>query len=386
MRVSHAIKKIPYKPEIILWLFRAGLIYVNIFPLLYIINWTAGALFGAQNFIALKSDFIEYFLYLPFLAGLLVIVQAFIYIFAVDMLSLLMKLFKLWRAGFSPYHNWIIASIFFLSALYVPARIYYDYAAVEVRHTYLKIKDLNDKLNRLRITFISDLQADRYTNGKRLANYIEKTNGTNPDLILIAGDFITGPPEYIPEIGRQLKNLKAKYGIYACVGDHDQWAYRRDPIRSLNEVRAAVEGAGIPLLDNQSVVLNKLGCPVIITAATNTYSRSITIKQAGVLMNGASNAGLKIFLVHQPEEEMMKLAASKGYNLFLAGHTHGGQITLVFPFIQLTPTLLETSTYIHGDFRFGGMLAVITRGLGMSILPIRYNSLPEITVIDVEKK
>ncbi|HEX3073139.1 MAG TPA: hypothetical protein VHP30_05960, partial [Ignavibacteriales bacterium] len=116
MRVSHAIKKIPYKPEIILWLFRAGLIYVNIFPLLYIINWTAGAVFGAQNLIALKSDFIEYFLYLPFLAGLLVILQAFIYIFAVDMLSLLMKLFKLWRAGFSPYHNWIIASIFFLSA------------------------------------------------------------------------------------------------------------------------------------------------------------------------------------------------------------------------------------------------------------------------------
>lgn len=386
IRVAHAIKKIPFKPDIFLWLFRVILIYINIFPLLYLINWGAGAIFNSQNIIPLKSDFIEYFLYLPFLAGLLIIAQSFIYIAAADILALLIKLVRLWRADFSLYLGRTIALIFFIFTVYVPARMYYDYASVDVRHTSLKVKNLHESLGGLRITFISDMQADRYTQGKRLSDYIEKVNETNPDLILIAGDFITNTPNYIPEIGRQLVNLKAKHGIYACVGDHDQWAYRGDPVRSLNEVRAAVEGAGIPLLDNQSVVINQLGPPIILTAATNTYSRGITMKEAGALMNGDAGAGLKIFLVHQPEEEMMRLAASKGYNLFLAGHTHGGQITLAFPFIQLTPTLLETSTYIKGDFHFGDMLAVITRGLGMSILPIRYNSQPEITVIDVEKK
>ena len=71
------------------------------------------------------------------------------------------------------------------------------------------------------------------------------------------------------------------------------------------------------------------------------------------------------------------------YDLFLAGHTHGGQITLVFPFIQLTPTLIETR-YIKGDFYFNDMLAIVCGGLGMSLAPVRYNSTPEIVIITLK--
>jgi predicted MPP superfamily phosphohydrolase len=226
---------------------------------------------------------------------------------------------------------------------------------------------------------------DRYTQGKRLSHYINVVNETRPDLILIAGDFITGPPEYIPEIGRQAGKLKAPLGVYGCVGDHDQWAYRGDPVRSLNEVRAAVSGAGVPIIDDDEITINKGNSEIHITFATNTYTRKLNLQQAGALMDQTPDGGLKIFLVHQPDEEMMKLAAAKGYDLYLAGHTHGGQITLMFPFVQLTPTRLETK-YIKGDFYFGDMLAVVTGGLGMSILPVRYNSQPEVTVIDVRKK
>jgi predicted MPP superfamily phosphohydrolase len=66
--------------------------------------------------------------------------------------------------------------------------------------------------------------------------------------------------------------------------------------------------------------------------------------------------------------------------LFLAGHTHGGQITMLFPFLHLSPTRFETK-YQRGDFHFGSMLMIVTRGLGMSLAPIRYNSTPEVTLI-----
>ena len=71
------------------------------------------------------------------------------------------------------------------------------------------------------------------------------------------------------------------------------------------------------------------------------------------------------------------------FDLYLCVHTHGGQLSLVFPFIQLSPTLIETK-YIQGDFWFGDMLMVVTRGLGMSLAPIRYNSTPEITLITLK--
>ncbi|MCU0406963.1 MAG: metallophosphoesterase, partial [Ignavibacteriaceae bacterium] len=90
-------------------------------------------------------------------------------------------------------------------------------------------------------------------------------------------------------------------------------------------------------------------------------------------------------LTHQPQPEIIETARKNNFNLFLAGHTHGGQITLVFPFIQLTPTMIETE-YIRGDFWFGDMLMVISRGLGMSLAPIRYNSTPEITLINLVNK
>ena len=87
-----------------------------------------------------------------------------------------------------------------------------------------------------------------------------------------------------------------------------------------------------------------------------------------------------------------KAARKNNFDLYLAGHTHGGQISFVFPFVQLTPTLFET-TYIQGDFWFDdpdkvgtGMLMIVTRGLGMSIAPLRYNSTPEITLIVLSNK
>jgi hypothetical protein len=102
-------------------------------------------------------------------------------------------------------------------------------------------------------------------------------------------------------------------------------------------------------------------------------------------LSSNNNGSFKIFLTHQPQEYLIESAHKNNFNLFLAGHTHGGQVTLVFPFIQLTPTMFETK-YIRGDFWFDGMLMIINRGLGMSLAPLRYNSTPEITLITLKNK
>jgi predicted MPP superfamily phosphohydrolase len=121
------------------------------------------------------------------------------------------------------------------------------------------------------------------------------------------------------------------------------------------------------------------------TFLTSTYVEHLNIETVNHLVHKQDHADLDILLIHQPNYLAVQKAAQAGYNLFLAGHTHGGQITFLFPFINLTPTLLETR-FVRGDFHFGNMLMIVTRGLGMSLVPMRYNSTPEITVIVLTKE
>ncbi len=267
---------------------------------------------------------------------------------------------------------------------YIPIRIIYDYNAVSVRTVEYRKENLPSQLEKFKIIFITDIQADHYTDEERLSNYLNKVNSLNPDLILIAGDLITTGPDYIELSAREVGKLKAKYGVYSCIGDHDNWAYRNDYARSLSEVKSALNYHGVQMIDNDIKTINVDSAVISITFITNTYVETVPQNVLDSLAFN-NNGDFKIFLTHQPQPRLIESGRNNGFDLFLAGHTHGGQITFVFPFVQLTPTMLETS-YIRGDFWFNSMLMIVSRGLGMSLAPVRYNSTPEITLINLVNK
>jgi predicted MPP superfamily phosphohydrolase len=269
--------------------------------------------------------------------------------------------------------------------IYVPSRIIYDHNTVLIRTTEFNKSNIPDDLENFRIIFISDVQADRYTNNERLSNFIEKVNSTNPDLVLIAGDVITGGSDYINTSAEFIGKIKSKYGIYSCVGDHDNWAYRFDNARSRREITEALAAKNISMIDDDTLNIKINNAKIGITFITNTYVESIALTKLDRIASYNNDADLKIFLTHQPRQHLLDKAIEKNYDLFLAGHTHGGQITFLFPFYNLSPTLSET-TYMRGDFYFGNLLMIVTRGLGMSLSPIRYNSTPEVTEIIIHKK
>ncbi len=143
------------------------------------------------------------------------------------------------------------------------------------------------------------------------------------------------------------------------------------------------------MVNNGKRYINVDSAQIEVTFVTNTYVERIPVDKLDSLAKLKQNYNLKIFLAHQPRAFLAEAALKYDYDLYLAGHTHGGQITFLFPFKSLSPTLIETP-YVRGDFRFTKengtkMLMVVTRGLGMSIAPVRYNSTPEITVIIIEK-
>jgi predicted MPP superfamily phosphohydrolase len=203
-------------------------------------------------------------------------------------------------------------------------------------------------------------------------------------LVLIAGDVITSTPDYIETAAKYIGKIKSKHGTYSCVGDHDNWAYRQDYVRSLDEIKKSLNDFKVEMPDNELRFIEIDSSRIGISFITNTYVSEIS---ETTLQNLASSnkAEFRIFLTHQPQEFLINSAVKNNYDLFLAGHTHGGQITLLFPFIQLTPTLIETR-YIKGDFYFNNMLAIVCGGLGMSLAPVRYNSTPEIVLITLRNE
>ena len=367
------------KKKLIIYSF---LVLLNLYPAILIFNAIYAAI-TKQSVAFPQNIFADYLLLYPFWVLIILILQVSVLFFFVDLLKLILyPLYKKHKENLYRLQVKIFLALTLFFIVYIPARIIYDYNSVEVRAVDYKKQNLPKELDGFKIAFISDVQADRYTDEKRLERYIDKINELNPDLVLIAGDVITSTPNYIETAAKYIGKIKSTHGTYSCVGDHDNWAYRQDYVRSLREIKKSLNDYKIEMPDNELHFIEIDSSRIGITFITNTYVSDIS---ETTLKNLASSnkAEFKIFLTHQPQQFLINSAAENNYDLFLAGHTHGGQITLLFPFIQLTPTLVETK-YVKGDFYFNDMLAVVCGGLGMSLAPVRYNSTPEIVIITLK--
>ncbi len=356
--------------------------YINIYPIWLLIAW----LLSNQTRVDLPEGiWFQYLIVYPFWTCILTILQSILILLLIDLLRIILfPFYKKYREKVTLYSRKFTFVLVAAFIIYVPGRIIYDYFTVSIRVKEFNVQNLHPDLQGLKITFISDIQADRYTDRARLEKFIKKVNSTSPDLVLIAGDLITSTPDYINLAAEMVGHIKAKYGVYSCVGDHDHWSYREDTKRSVREMTEALAKQNIRMIDNDKVNLQIGSADMRMTFVTYTYVNRLTGNPLDSLMNGG-DSDFKILVVHQPGKPVIEEAQKYNYNLFLAGHTHGGQVTFIFPYLKISPTMFETS-YMRGDFYFGDMLMVITRGLGMSLIPFRYNSTPEVTVIVLNDK
>ncbi len=368
------------KKKLIIYVF---LVLLNLYPVILVFNSVYAAV-TKQSISFPENVFADYLLLYPFWILILLILQvSVLFIFADIPLSIAGWINKNIREKLNRIKVVIFLILVLFFIIYIPARIIYDYNTVDIKIVDYKKQNLSDELTGFKIALISDVQADRYTDEKKLMRYIQKVNEQNPDLVLIAGDVITSSPDYINTAAKYIGKIKSSYGVFASVGDHDNWAYRNDNVRSLREIQTALNDYNVEMVNNQVRYLEIDTTRLGITFVTYNYVSGISETTLNNL-SASNKAEFKILLTHQPQEFLIQSAAENNYNLFLAGHTHGGQITLLFPFVQLTPTMFETK-YIKGCFYFNNMLAVVCSGLGVSLAPVRYNATPNVVVISLQK-
>jgi predicted MPP superfamily phosphohydrolase len=261
--------------------------------------------------------------------------------------------------------------------IYVVARIYSDTFTVRVRQAEAPVKSLPESLDGFRVVQIADVQVDARTKGSKLDTFIDRVNRLNPDLILICGDFVTSGTGYIESAAAAMGRLRSRYSVYACLGDHDFFSDH-------TKVTSSLQKNGVTVLDNAEAIVENDGASILINGITNVYRTRPSGDVIETLEKQRRQPAVNILLTHQPSDWLVKRAEEKHYDLFLAGHTHGGQIAFPLPGFLLTGSSFETS-YVSGFYRAGSMLVSVTNGLGLTLAPVRYNAPAEITLITLRR-
>lgn len=230
--------------------------------------------------------------------------------------------------------------------------------------TVKRIKVKCEKLKGLRIVFASDFHFKPYEK-YRLKKIVREINSQEADIILLGGDYVNGHKRGntldTEVIANGFGSLKSKYGTIAVMGNHDGWQGKKDIIE-------AFEKEGITVLENSSVDFGTFSVAGVEDLQTGSPDIEKTVR----------NIQTPIILLSHTPDIIEKLP--KNILLTLCGHTHGGQVRLGKPLV--VPSKYGTK-YAYGTYNTEGGQMIVSRGLGTSILPLRFNCPPEILVIDM---
>ncbi len=224
----------------------------------------------------------------------------------------------------------------------------------------------------LRIILLTDIHATKiWMTPAHVRRIAARANALKPDIILLIGDYVATHPlaGEVPaaQQAQALGTLKATCGVFGVWGNHD-WQENH-----ALKFAPAFKAAGLVMLENEARQVPCHGGRINISGLADQWKRRVNLSAA----LASADTVPTLVMMHEPDlfphmpEEVM---------LTVAGHTHGGQVRVPFYGALTVPSRFGTK-YQQGYYREGTRQMVVSSGLGMSILPIRFNAVPEITVI-----
>jgi predicted MPP superfamily phosphohydrolase len=354
------------------WIALLVLAWLYAIPLIFLILTLAGSRMMVLDLEGPRgiSDYL--FLY-PQWISLVIVLELLAPFIVLDIAGLVSRLFPARREWWRMFLARMRLALAGLVLLYVPVRIAVDTTHVHDEVVEARINGLPAGLQGLRLTLLGDIQVDRYTGRSTIDAVHEIVHARQPELLFSSGDVVTSGTAYLGQAAEALGGIRGSLATIGVMGDHDQWS-APDAIRSIHRK------CGWTFLENEHRVISWRGKRILVTGLTHIYSQKLNPERLDRILDRAPEADISIILVHQPAEWLIHRAASRGYSLVLAGHTHGGQIVLHPLGIPLTPSMRETR-YYSGAYRVGQTSVVVTDGVGLTLAPIRYHASSEVTTI-----
>ena len=234
----------------------------------------------------------------------------------------------------------------------------------------------------LRIGILTDIHAvEPWMSAHRIGGIVDQLNAQKPDVIVLLGDYVNGlRPRYytrevpIAEWVAPLQTLRAPLGVYAILGNHDWWSGQEA------DIRRAFWKTGIALLENRAVKVSRGRDHFWIAGLKDQLAEeSRGPRDLEATLRHITDRAPILLLAHEPDI-FDRVPAS--ITLTLAGHTHGGQIYI--PFVGRPAFFADNARYAkyaYGHIKKDGRHMIVSSGLGLSNIPIRFMVPPEIAIV-----
>ena len=275
------------------------------------------------------------------------IIVAFFILLVKDAVFISWKIFS--RVKFPGYY----ASLFAFSLTFC-ATLYGTYEGLKlppvVTHEVF-IKNLGNEFDGMKIAMLVDIHADELTNHDAVQKIVDRTNATQPDLILIPGDFVDGTVKARSHDLEPLKNLKAKFGVFGVTGNHEYYFDFQGWIKEISNL-------GVRLLNNEKIILTSGDSKLIIAGVPDITGgfMGLTGPDLEAALKDAPEDAPIILMDHQPRNAREN-AKYKNIALQLSGHTHGGQMPVMYQLVKAA-----NNGFVRGWYDADGMNLYVSPG------------------------
>lgn len=293
------------------------------------------------------------------------------------------------RSKFLTRAGWIGGVVLF-SSFFIGIKNKYNY---KIRRIKLKPDSSRNALTGLKIIQISDIHSGSFDNTEAVLRGVNMINEEQPDLILFTGDIVNNKTDEIYPAVDVLKQMKARLGVYATLGNHDygdywEWDSPEAKVANLEELKRVIrEDLGWRLLMNEHVTVERNGDYFTLLGIEN-WGNNMRFPKYGKMKEAyaglENDKSYKILLSHDPSHWDAQVRPEyPDIDLMLAGHTHGMQFGVELSWFQWSPVQYVYKQWA-GLYTQGKQNLYVNRGFGFLGYKGRVGILPEITVIEFE--
>ena len=253
--------------------------------------------------------------------------------------------------------------------------------ALEVNEYEIVSDRIPEAFTGFRIAQVSDLHNKDF--GEGYGQLLTLLSQINPDIIVVTGDLIDSRHtdiEIALEFARQAIKLAP---VYYVSGNHEA------RVHEYEDLKMGLAKAGVSVLEDQKVQITREGESISLMGIDDPSfqedylfgdAASVTSSALSELQNESD--GYTVLLAHRPE--LFETYVDAGVDLVFSGHAHGGQFRLPFIGGLVAPNQGFFPKYDAGLFSEGSTTMIVSRGVGNSIIPIRFNNRPEIVVAELK--
>jgi len=254
------------------------------------------------------------------------------------------------------------------------------YASIEARFVHVTRDDLvservPEQFDGAKVVFLADIHAGRFLGKNGMRELVKKVNAEDPDVIVLGGDYVGGKANGARTFYGAASGFRARIGKVAVLGNHDVW-------EGADEARAGLDSAGFTLLENGSQRLEYLESHITIAGVDDLYTGKPDVARAS---SAIPDDEFAVLVSHNPDVFATQLEHSpRTWDLALAGHTHGGQLTALGYAALFVPSKYG-QRYRTGWIREQSTPILVTKGVGVVTLPLRFFAEPEVHVITLKR-